>query len=226
MIHSNRTTFGIYEFFRIIIPGFYFTSLLFLLMHLFLNRFLTFEFTSIQLLLLFFLFLMTSSFTMYAKETTKRRKAFIENLPSSYIQQLARKMPTYPPLEEVEARQIYFYILNNYIPAVFHEKIFYFGSIYHIMIQTRRTSFWFALISILCIVIQLASGCLLIEMQGLIMFSIFVWFIYLLNVRYNKADRKMQENYRDQIFWLQLNQSILNEVLNKYYASKMEKLNG
>ena len=35
----------------------------------------------------------------------------------------------------------------------------------------------------------------------------------MLNVRYNKADRKMQENFQDQIFWLEMNQSAVDELI-------------
>jgi hypothetical protein len=50
-------------------------------------------------------------------------------------------------------------------------------------------------------------------MPTLIAFTFFVWLIYALNVRYNKADRKMQENYQDQIYWLQMNNELVEGIL-------------
>jgi hypothetical protein len=58
------------------------------------------------------------------------------------------------------------------------------------------------------------------EQQGLISFCILIWLIYLLNVKYNKADRKMQENYQDQIFWLQMNEELIQDLFRKYALSK------
>jgi uncharacterized membrane protein len=88
------------------------------------------------------------------------------------------------------------------------------------MIHIRRTSFWFTILSLLFISIQIARGIALMEQQGLIIFCILVGLIYLLNVKYNKADRKMQENYQDQIFWLQMNEDLLKDLFRKYDLSK------
>jgi hypothetical protein len=153
---------------------------------------------------------------MYAKETTKRRRAFTENQPSAFLQDIARRHAAAQMLNEAEARQLYFYILNHFIPAPFHEKVFFFGTVYHIMIQIRRTSFWFAILSLLCIAAQTAAGVSLMEQQGLLAFCFFICLIYLLNVKYNKADRKMQENYQDQIFWLKMNEDLILDLFKKY----------
>jgi len=39
-------------------------------------------------------------------------------------------------------------------------------------------------------------------------------------VKYNKADRKMQDNYQDQIFWLQMNEELIKDLFKKYDLSK------
>jgi hypothetical protein len=88
------------------------------------------------------------------------------------------------------------------------------------MIQIRRTSFWFAVLSIICLVVQISLGIPLVDQQGLVSFCLLVSMIYLLNVKYNKADRKMQENYQDQIFWLQMNGGIVKDLFQKYDLSK------
>ncbi|HEY4612070.1 MAG TPA: hypothetical protein VII11_03730, partial [Bacteroidota bacterium] len=114
------------------------------------------------------------------------------------------------------ARQLYFYLLNNHMPAAFHEKIFFFGTIYHIMSSMRRTSFWFALLGTLAIAYEIANTTPLIDMQAVLIFTLAVWLVYVLNVRYNKADRKMQENYQDQIFWLQMNNDLVETTLRTH----------
>ena len=220
MNHSNASSFGLYEATRILVPGFYFASLCALFYGSIVSRYIPFPAGHEVLGILFFFMIIVSGLTMYAKETTKRRRAFVENQPSAFLQDSARRNYASQMLNEAEARQLYFYILNNFMPSAFHEKVFFFGTVYHIMIQIRRTSFLFAILSLVCLAVQTAAGIALLEQQGLISFCIIIWLIYLLNVKYNKADRKMQENYQDQIFWLQMNGDLIHDLFKKYELSK------
>ncbi len=221
---TSRFVFGRYETMRILIPGLYFSTLLllvvwaarpFLAQSLYLNELVG--------VLIFGSMVLVSGLTLYAKETTKKRKAFLENQPSLFIKQKARSMSGLATVEENEARRFYFYLLNNHIPETFHEKIFYFGTIYHIMTQIRRTSFWFGLLSLGLILFLISSGFAVAQMTGLLVLSIVVWLIYLLNVRYNKADRKIQENYQDQIYWLEMNDELVEGLLRKKYSTTSEE---
>lgn len=220
MDHSNTSSFGLYEATRILVPGFYFASLCALLFCTFVSRYIPLSSDHGYFIILFLFLIIVSGLTMYAKETTKRRRAFIENQPSAFLQDIARRHSATQMLNEAEARQLYFYILNHFIPPAFHEKVFFFGTVYHIMIQIRRTSFWFAILSLICLTLQIAAGIPLMEQQGLISFCFFICLIYLLNVKYNKADRKMQENYQDQIFWLKMNEDLILDLFKKYESSK------
>ena len=217
---NNSSSFGGYEAMRILVPGYYFATLLMCLTWALAGAFgRTVEMGGLQLLLVFIGVGLIAGLTLYAKEGTKRRKAFQENQPSLYLKSKARAMSDLPIMEEVDARQLYFYILNNHIPSVFHEKIFFFGTIYHIMIQIRRTSLWFAVLATLS-----AAGFAYGSPNGqmvstLSLFATIVWLIYLLNVRYNKADRKMQENYKDQIYWLEMNNDLVESLLRKQRPS-------
>jgi hypothetical protein len=224
MNHSNTSSFGLYEATHILVPGFYFTSLCALFYCSVLSRYIPFPENHEILIILFFFMIIVSGLTMYAKETTKRRRAFVENQPNAFLQDSARRTSDAQMLNEAEARQLYFYILNNFIPSAFHEKVFFFGTVYHIMIQIRRTSFLFAILSLICLAVQTAAGTALLEQQGLISFCIIIWLIYLLNVKYNKADRKMQENYQDQIFWLQMNEDMIHDLFKKYELSKKRSI--
>ena len=224
MNHSNASSFGLYEATRILVPGFTFASLCALFFCTFVSRYILFPVDHSYFMILFLFLVIVSGLTMYAKETTKRRRAFIENQPSAFLQDIARRHSATQMLSEAEARQLYFYILNHFIPAAFHEKVFFFGTVYHIMIQIRRTSFWFAIISLICIAVQTAAGIPLLEQQGLVAFCILIWLMYLLNVKYNKADRKMQENYQDQIFWLQMNEDLIHDLFKKYELSKKRSI--
>lgn len=220
MNQSNGSSFGFYEATRILVPGFYFASLCTFFFFAFLSRYFPLNVNQGYYVIFFLFLIIVSGLTMYAKETTKRRRAFVENKPSAFLQNIARRHSAMQMLNDMEARQLYFYILNHFISSAFHEKVFFFGTVYHIMIQIRRTSFWFAILSLICLAIETATGTVLMEQQGLIYFCILIWMIYLLNVKYNKADRKMQENYQDQIFWLQMNEDLIKDLFKKYELSK------
>jgi chromate transport protein ChrA len=221
-MNPSSSSFGVYETGRIIVPGFYFASLVALLYRFFLIHYLPYPLETSTLLLLFILILLIAGLTMYAQETPKRRRAFVENQPSSYVQGIARTLSDTELLEDTEARQLYFYILNNYMPASFHEKIFFFGTIYHIMIQIRRTSFWFGIIFLAAVAMQIASG-VFVQSGALLIVAVLVWIVYGMNVRYNKADRKMQENYQDQIYWLEQNSDIVLTLLKKQRNKNRKK---
>ena len=218
---GKNSSFGTFESVRILVPGYYFATLLLVFYWSVLSRY--FSYLALDGLSLFLVFVavgMVAGLTLYAKESTKRRKAFQENQPSFYLKSKSRAMSGLRTLEENEARQLYFYILNNHMPPLFHEKIFFFGVVYHIMIQIRRTSFWFAILAAIALAIELSTGRQLPELQSLVAFTLIVWVIYLLNVRYNKADRKMQENYQDQIYWLEMNNDLVESILRKRYSTE------
>ena len=210
---SNFTTrFSTFEIIRIVVPGAYCV-------------FLTWAFCigfGIDLLsiigrefglLLFILGSITVGLSFYARETPKKRKAFLSNQPSIYILDRSREISAAHPLTEDEARRLYFYILNQHIPPTVHDKIFFFGMIYNIMITIRRTSFWFGLAGIGALIIQIAITHQTTLAAVLVISTI--WVIYVLNVRHNKADRKMQENYQDQIFWLEMNRDIVDALITQ-----------
>lgn len=211
---NSSSSFSTYEAARILVPGYYFAVLAFILVSLAAAALQwPLVIPDVFLIITFVVLGYIAGLTLYAKESSKRRKAFQENQPSLHLKTKARAMPDLPVMEEDEAKQLYFYILNNHIPAVFHEKIFFFGTIYHIMIQIRRTSLWFSLLgTVLCGALTLAGYR---DLSALLLFSAAAWVIYLLNVTFNKADRKMQENYKDQVYWLEMNNDLVETILRK-----------
>ncbi len=221
MNETRVTSFGLYEAGRILIPGFYFTTLLLF----FCLAFLPAAVSPVRLdgweWLAFVFLTVVSGLTMYAKETPKRRRAFQQNQPSAFLQTLARTMPGTEVLSDADAQRTYFYILNNHVPSLFHEKIFFFGTVYQVMIQVRRTTFWFALLGLAAGGALLASGTAIADRPAAALFVLVTVTIYLINVRYNKADRKMQENYQDQIFWLQMNADLVRRILTQERTSRM-----
>jgi len=209
---SSSSRFASFELMRIIVPGSYSIFLIFALVNAFtisLKPYISLEFG----LPLFILGSIVAGLSFYSKETPKKRKAFQTNQPSIYILDRSKELVPANPLTEDEARRLYFYILNHNIPMTMHDKVFFFGMIYHIMINIRRTSFWFGLFGMFALIIQIAATQHTNMIAATTVFII--WLIYALNVRYNKADRKMQENYQDQIFWLEMNIEIVDSLIRK-----------
>lgn len=194
---------------RILIPGIYCTSLFFFFAYVVFPELYS-TVSQTFLWLLFFISSLVIGLTIYAKETPKKRKVFQTNLPSHFLAERSRTVSD-KPLTDDEARRMYFYILNHHMPITVHDKVLFFGMIYFVMINIRRLSFWFGIAGIAAVFFQ--YGTLGYISQNLILLTIMLWVIYFLNVRYNKADRKIQENYQDQIFWLELNLPIIDSLL-------------
>ncbi len=220
MNSPSPSSFGTYESLRILVPGFSFATLLLFFVMCFLPRYGEYDSHGIAGVLLFLFVAVVSGLTMYAKEASKRRKAFLENQPSGYLKERSKLLKNTDLLDDTNARRLYFYILNNHVPQTFHDKIFFFGTVYHIMILLRRTTFWFAVTAIAGILIRIGAGHSLSDQAPAFVFTAAVWLIYALNVRYNKADRKMQENYHDQIFWLEMNREVVENAVRQYSQSR------
>jgi len=204
------TRFGWYEILRIALPGYYFVFLCYVYAAVFNLSIFPFDTWEIGLPT-FFLGGLVAGLTLYAKESPKKRKAFQSNQPSQFILERSRRIKDASAMDEDEARKLYFYILNSHIPATAHEKIFFFGTVYHIMISIRRTSFAFGVAGFLLLIISYTTTSHF-TLATVLPVAV-IWLIYALNVRYNKADRKMQENYQDQIFWLRMNTTLVDDLI-------------
>ncbi len=220
MDQHSTSAFGWYEGLRILIPGFYFATLVVFFCWCFLPRETLLAMGDLLGVLFFFFLALVSGLTMYAKETAKRRKAFLENQPSNFLKERSKLLKNTELLDDASAQRLYFYLLNHHVPQSVHDKIFFFGTVYHIMILVRRTTFWFALLSIAGILVRLADHQSLADQAAGVVFAVVVWAVYLLNVRHNKADRKMQDNYKDQILWLEMNHDIVEDTIRRYSRSR------
>ena len=211
----GRHSYGRYEAIRVIVPALYLALLVLLFFWACLGRAFATGLTTGQTIALYAFVTFVAGMSLYGKEVPKRRKAFATNQPSFYLSTRARTMKNMPLLSDDEARRAYFYILNTYVPDAFHDKIFFFGTIYTVLITMRRITLWFAGLGLVAVVAEYLGGGVLALEQGLLLLTTSLWLLYALAVYYNKAERKMQENYQDQIFWLQMNDQVVQEVLEK-----------
>lgn len=208
-----NTRFAAYEAARILIPGLTFALLLALYAWAFLEPYLGGPWPIGPQVASFVFAALASGLTMYARETPKRRRAFQENQPSAHLQQIARGLKGADALSDDEARRFYFHLLNHHMPPLPHDKIFFFGTVYHIMVHVRRTTFWFGILTGVSILWHLSTGGTLPEAAGLTLLCASAWTVYGLNIGSNKADRNMQESYHDQILWMESNRPLIERLL-------------
>jgi len=207
---SSTTHFGWYEILRILVPGFYFVFLCYVYSAVFNLSIYPFDTWEIGVPT-FFIGGLLAGLTLYAKESPKKRKAFQSNQPSQFILERSRRVKDAPAMDDNDARRLYFYILNHYMPEEAQEKIFFFGTVYHVMISIRRTSFGFGLVGLVLLIVDYTMKSHF-ELASVLPIAV-VWLVYAVNVRYNKADRNMQENYHDQIFWLTMNTKLVDDLI-------------
>lgn len=213
MSRTNESSyFGITEGVRILLPGFYCVMLIWLFSVVLFDVDL-FSTGSSASLLLIVVSGSLAGLLLYATEGSKRRKAFLENQPSGHLLELSRSLNVSPPLDDNDAQRLYFYILNSYMPATFHQRIFIFGTIYHVLTTIRRITLFFGLTGCAAIGTFLLFRYYDRITIALIVITISLLFIYFINARYNKADRKMQENYQDQIYWLTMHRNLLLNLI-------------
>ncbi len=209
---NGSTSFGVYEGLRIIIPGYYLTLLLwFFIQFIFRMSGCIYSFDLPASVLI--IAGIVSGLLLYATEGSKRRRAFRENRPSMYLLDLSRTINVQPPLEETDAQRMYFFILNSYMPSTFHQRIFFFGMVFHVLTTIRRVTLWFAVMGIGVLLIHQFAVFTLQYDLSFVFFTLILIVLYLLIIRYNKADRKMQENYQDQIHWLKMHQRLVIYLL-------------
>jgi hypothetical protein len=214
--HSS-SSFGVYEGLRILIPGFYCLTLAWFYGIVVFNIDIFLPGSNASPLLI----LISGSVAgllLYATEGSKRRRAFRENQPSQHILELSRTLNVTPPIDEQEAQRLYFFILNSYMPASFHQRIFFFGMVFHILTTIRRVTLFFTLAACAALgffAVMQQPGKIT---QSLIVMILSLGFIYLVNARFNKADKKMQENYQDQIQWLTMNQRLVLFIIQHHEA--------
>ena len=149
---NSSSNFFLYELLRILIPGFYCIFIIYVYDILFAIPIFPFSIPEMGFAA-FFIGGIIAGLSLYALESSKKRKAFQDNQPSQYLLERSRILNISPVLSEDDARRLYYYILNHYMPFAVHDKIFFFGMVYHIMTSIRRTSFWFGILGIIGIII-------------------------------------------------------------------------
>jgi hypothetical protein len=158
---SFPVKFGTYEVFRIILPGFFCLALL--LVTLFLlapTRQIVAEFSQ-QSIFLFAISLagVFLGLVLYAYDHPKRIDAYKKlKMPSNYLKEkLCDSCPSQceNKIKDIgEAIDSYFYVFHQIFSASIQERVYYIGSVYHVLADMRMLSFVFGIIIFLISLVE------------------------------------------------------------------------
>jgi hypothetical protein len=145
-------SFGIFETFRILIPGY--------LAALYASWYLALFFPTAAGYLsqgslstvTFIGFGLLAGLLLYLMKLPNDPDSVVRELPSTWIREHASELNH--PINSEEATDIYFYLLNNYFSDSMRERIFFFGNIYRVTQKIWLISFTFGALSIVTALAQ------------------------------------------------------------------------
>lgn len=157
---SIPAKFGVYELFRIVLPGFFCISLLCIVLFLFVPT--RQEFTNLMQHSIFsFVVPATGLFiglVLYAVDypstTGFYKKNIVPNMPSSYLKEILCDKCSASCKKRIkdskDAFHTYFYLFNEHFSTSAQQRVYYFGSVYRIFADIRVMSgiFGFAILFI------------------------------------------------------------------------------
>lgn len=226
-----KSSFGINETLRIVVPGYYFLAMVCLYAR-------AANLQALQNLssdVSFFLFIMVGlaiGFVFFTFNYPNRRDAYREGLPSDHLwkfshEQAAKLQSPKIALDKSQNEhvQLYLYILNNFFPQTFHDVIIIRGGLYFCI-----TYVW--LISVICFFLGFASfvalgvlKCLGQSFLGfpidrerfyaLALYSALQFTLFALLFFPKRADRTLRVLYFDQIEWMKLNEPLIRHLLTE-----------
>jgi len=231
--------FGTYELFRILFPGYFALTMIILYISLFFRNLID-PIVSQPLFAVVialggvFLGLILYDMDLPKRKWPKRYKSHLQKeldkkdlgkALSERCEKCTKEPCTGFKLNKTNALQAYFVFLNSYYEPDCRERVFYFGSVYHIFSDMRATSFVTALaifVTILFSVIYALVGAgasfnllSLINRYslhlsiGAILFCLFLW----LRRKDNKGDKYWSQILDFQLTWLRMNEPLLKQKI-------------
>ena len=231
--------FGTYELFRILFPGYFALTMVILYTSLFFRDFVDPivsqpSFAVVIALGGIFLGLILYDVDLPKRKWPRRYKSHFrkeldkKDLGKALLERCTKcrkKTCTGFKLSEKNAIQAYFVFLNSYYEPDCRERIFYFGSIYHIFSDMRATSFVTALAVLVTTLFSIIHTCVgagacfnvpslmnrysLHISIGAILLCLFL----LLRRKNNKGDKYWSEILDFQLTWLQMNEPLLRQKI-------------
>lgn len=202
-------TFGAFETFRILIPGYFAALCGSWYVYLFFPGLSGYMGSSRLGGLTFAGFGLAAGLVLYLWHRPSDSDEYKKLLPSSYIFERAKTVGK--PIELSDATETYFYILNNYFPGAMRERIYYYGNVYRVAQKTWLISISFLLLSaatqIFCCIVGRTQAIL----RGAITFDAVLLALFLL-LRW-QAEKHAMQILRGQIKWLEMRDNLIQSLV-------------
>jgi len=202
-------TFGVFETFRILIPGYIAALCASWYIRLFIPSVTAYLESSKLSAVTFAGFGLVAGLILYLHYIPHDTKSYRESQPSQYLLERAQQLGVGMTAEE--AKEIYFYLLNNYFPESFRERIFYYGNVYRVAQKTWLISIAFAVLAAstqICYCLLRSPN--LHWKQQLVFLGILLLSFFLL---FWRAEKHAIQILKGQIKWLQMRDKLVSSLL-------------
>jgi hypothetical protein len=202
-------TFGAFETFRILIPGYFAALCGSWYVYLFFPRAAGYLGSSNLGGLTFAGFGLAAGLVLYLSHLPRDSREYKELQPSRHIYERAKAAGK--PIELGDATETYFYVLNNYFPEAMRERIYYYGNIYRVAQKTWLISISFLILSAATQTIFCFLGKTLASFKGVIALDAVLLGLFLL-LRW-QAEKHAMQILRGQIKWLKMRDKLVESLI-------------
>jgi hypothetical protein len=202
-------TFGVFETFRILIPGYMAALCGAWYIALSFAGFGAYVESTKLAGVTFAGFGLAAGLVLYFSYLPKDSKTYSEQQPSHHIFVRAEELSS--PIEMKEAREIYFYLLNNYFSDAMRERVFYYGNVYRVGQKIWLISISFFVLGVITQVCFLIVGRLIPSMVGAAVFDAVMLALFLL-LRW-RAEKHALQILSGQVKWLKMRDGLVRSLI-------------
>lgn len=209
-------TFGVFETFRILIPGFLFSVYTSWYIYLFFpSRARSYLQESGLSGMTFVAIGLVAGLVLYLRYWPRDSHETIEQLPSTHLRKKAEIVGI--KISPRDAKEIYFYILNNHYPDAFRERVFYYGNIYRVAQKIWLVSIAFACLGIISQALIAAFRLGVLEWYARSTFVVVLLAVFSL-LRW-RPEHHYQEILSGQRKWLYMQDKLVESIIRNHGPS-------
>lgn len=202
-------TFGVFETFRILIPGYIAALCATWYIRIFFPGLASYMESTKLAGITFAGFGLAVGLVLYLSYLPKDSPEYIKQQPSTFIRARAQQLSK--PIETKEAVEIYFYLLNNYFSDPMRERIFYYGNIYRVAQKIWLISISFLVLGIATEGYFCVVGTVLFSAKQTIIFDAILLAPFLL-LRWS-AEKHAVQILSGQVKWLKMRDGLVQSLI-------------
>ena len=202
-------TFGVFETFRILIPGYIAALCAAWYIALSFAGFGTYVESTKLAGVTFAGFGLAAGLVLYFSRLPPDSKTYNESQPSRYIFDRAQELNR--PIDMKEAVEVYFYLLNNYFLDAMRERVFYYGNVYRVGQKIWLISISFFVLGVVTQTCFLVCGRPLPSVVGAVVFDTVMLALFLL-LRW-RAEKHALQILSGQVKWLRMRDGLVQSLI-------------